>query len=400
MVDILKIIAHQLPALGTLLLVLMLISIFMDSAIKPELKLRFFRKLYRRKSDRQAGLIAEIPLYYAVISSLVGLPSIRKLIVRSIIITILMLALLTALQANLRNEEFTTKTLPFIDGIVDFDLHIWLMLLGVVIIDLISIYQTLTFIRISRGCRNVLELGFVATADILLSLILFITIFPIFAAIAVMSNIPSANTFYALISATPTLQDRSLIERLQSFLVFNPLKDPDLVPKAEIDRLAGRRWHFRQYNLAYLSSAEKDLTLARAITEAQRAGSLASQTRGNLTDQEVFDVFHKFFQKDRTIKSVEVIDTHETLVAAYILLKIETSNSIQYRRILQTYVSVMKELNFLDENLANVLALKSTNITGNTIAFQYAVVEARNRALNSNQDKYIYCDGRYEVIKC
>jgi hypothetical protein len=142
---------------------------FLDWRLKDPLKSKFLNSMYGKASKRRSWT-GELPTYYATIHTLFGLGGLGSFLLRSALATAIMLISLTLLQAVVNQDGFINSTLPFLESVARFEGRALTLLVGVLFVDLLSIYQTATFLRISRGCQNLFEVLFLSLADVLVSL--------------------------------------------------------------------------------------------------------------------------------------------------------------------------------------------------------------------------------------
>jgi hypothetical protein len=121
-----------------------------------------------------------------------------------------------ALQAALRPYAFQQVTLPFLRGILDLDVRVLSFLGGVLFIDTVSIYQTMLFLRIARGCRNVGEFLFISFADVVMSFLIFIFLIPLFVTIPFLSSSPRERTLDFVLTSEAVKQDADVLSSLRA----------------------------------------------------------------------------------------------------------------------------------------------------------------------------------------
>jgi hypothetical protein len=393
LIEIFRNVTDQFLPIGGLLTTLFAIVSFLDWKLKDEIKLNLLNAVYG-PTQRSRSWAGELPSYYSAIYSLFGLKGISSFLPRSILATIAMLAVLSFLQATINNRGFSEDTIPFFVRVLAFDSRAIIPFVGVLIIDLISIYQTSTFLRISRGCQNFWEVLFLSIADVLMSVLLFIVLFPLFVAISFFVNVPRNKTFSVLISSSVTKQNPSYAD-LRSFLLFDP-RSKDQTPEGVVANLLERKWHFRSYDV-YANAGTPDPKPLEILKHSSTTGNILVQTRGNLTDQKVIDILARILKERPYIKSLSLVDSTQSFYSAYASLRLSVDNSVAFAFFGRTYGGLVRQINFLDADLLRVLSLRSPQLTGNDVAFQYNLKTVSSRLLREDREQYVYCDGKSHV---
>jgi hypothetical protein len=393
-VEILKKIFEQSIQIGALASVMLAIFVFLDWRLKDQLKSKFLNSIYGRTSKRGIWS-AELPTYYAAIHSLFGLSGFRSFLLRSALATAVMLISLTSLQALVNEDGFTDATLPFFESVVRFEGRSITLIIGVLIIDFLSIYQTATFLRISRGCQNIFDVLFLSLADVLVSILLFIIIFPFFITASFFINAPQTGAFSILISSTLTKQNAGLSD-LRSLLLFDPRSKGEMTEES-LANLRDRKWQFRSYDISTYSNDGK-ITLQGAIRSANNAGSIVVQTRGNLEDEKVMQILIEMLRERPYVKSASISESTQGLFSAYALARLAVLNRVTFDFFWKTYGTLVGQINFLDADLLRVLTLHSPGLTANDVAFQYNRLSLLPRIVRGNLEEYIYCDGDYNSV--
>jgi hypothetical protein len=391
--ELAKLIFEKSVPIGILLSVLFLISAFLDWKLKDELKIKFLNSVYG-KPTKSRSWTGELPTYYSAIHSLFGLGKLSKFLPRSVLATIIMLSCLSFLQAVVNDAGFDDDTAPFFARVLSLDGRALVIFIGIIIIDLISIYQTSTFLRISRGCQNIWEVIFLSIADLLISVLLFIVLFPIFVTASFLINVPKTKSFPILISSTLTKQTSDLYT-LKSFLLFDPRSKVE-IPNQTYTNLLERKWHFRNYNISTFNG-HSDAKLDEVVKSSNTVGNILLQTRGNITDDKVFEILVHTLKERPYIKSAATTESIQSFYSAYSFVQLTVDNSITPSFFLKTYGGLVRQINFLDADLLKVLSLTSPALSGNDAAFQYNLRSLSSRVLTQDKEQYIYCDGKYSV---
>ncbi|WNV08195.1 hypothetical protein [Tardiphaga sp. 709] len=390
-IDFLKLLLERSFSIGVFAIALFSVAALLDWKLKDSLKGKFLNSVYGRPSKSWTG---ELPTYYSAIHSLFGLGSFSKFLPRSIIATILMLACLSLLQAVVNEYGFETDTAPFFGRVLALDGRAAFIFVGIVTIDLISIYQTTTFLRISRGCQNVWEVIFLSIADVAISILLFIVIFPVFVTGAFFINVPKSKSFPILLSSTLTKQSSDL-SSLRSFLIFDPRSKEDLSAET-LASLLERKWHFRNYEISTFKGP-LSAKLQDVVKGATSVGNILVQTKGIITDEKVFEVIIQTLKARPYTKSVNTIESVQNFYSAYAYVQLTVDNRITPNFFWRTYGGLIRQINFLDSDLLEVLTLNSPALSGNDAAFQYNLRSMNSKILREDKEQYIYCDGKYSV---
>jgi hypothetical protein len=305
-----------------------------------------------------------------------------------------MLTCLSLLQAVVNGHGFENDTVPFFGRVLSLEGRAVVLFVGIITVDLISIYQTSTFLRISRGCQNVWEVIFLSIADVLISVLLFIVLFPIFVTASFFINVQKTKSFPILISSTLTKQSSNLYA-IRSFLLFDPRSKVEITDETYTNLLE-RKWHFRSYEISSFKGPI-DAKLENVVKSASTVGSILVQTRGNITDDKVFDIFVRTLRERPYIKSASTTESVQNFYSAYSFIQLTVDNSITPGFFLRTYGGLVRQINFLDSDLLEVLSLTSPALSGNDAAFQYNLRSMSSRVLTQEKEQYVYCDGKYSV---
>jgi len=367
----------------------------LDWALKDELKKKFLHVVYGERESRPS-LSEQLSASYDILSTLFGGRGFFVFVRRSLLMTTVMLIVLTLLQSMVNSEVFASTTVPFIRRLLSLQGGALLLIIGVGIIDLISIYQTITFLRISRGCKNLWEVSFLSAADILLSLILFIMLFPFFVTIGFLANAPTISSFDVILSAALTNQTTNANDILRSLLVFDPRKSSD-VPNEAVDALAGRKWFFRNYQIAVYVGDEAKPSLKDALHNSRSAGSMVLQTRGNLSDVRVFEILETMLRARRYVREVSPLEAAANFYTTYALIRLNVLTGISFTHFWSTYADVLRMANFLDSELFRIIQLDAPEISANDIALRYNLNAMTLRWSDYSCEQYIYCDGAFSV---
>jgi hypothetical protein len=306
-----------------------------------------------------------------------------------------MLILLSSLQAIVNNNGFLEATVPFFESVTRLEGRSVTLLVGVLTIDFLSIYQTATFLRISRGCQNILDVLFLSLADVLVSVLLFIIIFPFFITASFFINAPQTGSFSILISSTLTKQNAG-VNDLRSFLLFDPRSKGEITEES-LANLRDRKWQFRSYDISTYSNDVK-ITLQDAIKSANSAGSIAVQTRGNLADERVMQIMMEILRARPYVRSASIAESTQGFFSAYTLARLAVLNRVTFEFFWKTYGALVGQINFLDADLLRVLTLHSPDMTANDVAFQYNRLSLLPRVVRGNLEEYVYCDGNYSSV--
>lgn len=395
-IELAKAIFAQWIWISLLVSALLAASAFLDANLKDELKSKFLGSVYGSEyKDR--SWTGELPSYYAAIHALFGLGNFGVFVFRSAAATAIMLALLSFLQAIVNPDGFSDATAPLFTHALRFDGRAITLLLGIFVVDLVSIYQTATFLRISRGCQNIAELLFLSAADVIISILLFIIIFPLFVTLSFFANAPQSRSFSILLSSGLTRQDTT-ISAIRSVLLFDPRARATL-SEDNLKNLLERKWHFRNIDVSTYNSNNK-LTLQEAINSANGAGTIVVQTRGNITDGKVMETLIHMLRNRPFIGSASVMDSSQGFYNSYSLVQLSVLNKITMEFFWKIYGTLVGQMNFLDSELIDVLTLRSPRLTTNDVAFQYNRLSLLPpiRGLSSGEE-YIYCDGKHIVAK-
>lgn len=391
--ELIKLIYEKSFAIGGFISALFAISAFLDWKLKDGLKIAFLNSVYG-KSQKQRSWTGELPTYYSAIHSLFGLGRFSSFLLRSILATIVMLSCLSFLQAIVNDTGFDSDTAPFFGRVFSLDGRAVVLFVGVIAIDLISIYQTSTFLRISRGCQNIWEVLFLSISDILISILLFIVLFPLFVTASFFINVQKTKSFPILLSSTLTKQSSNLYA-IRSFMLFDPRSRTEFSEET-FTSLLERKWHFRSYDISTFKGPN-DAKLEDVVRSSSTVGSVLVQTRGNITDEKVFNIFVQTLRERPYITSASPRHTAQNFYNAYSFVQLTVDNSITPSFFFKTYGGLVRQINFLDSNLLKVLSLTSPSLSGNDAAFQYNLRSMSSRILTQDKEQYVYCDGKYSV---
>jgi hypothetical protein len=391
--ELAKLIFDRSVPIGILLSILFAITAFLDWKLRDELKRKFLNSVYG-KSAKARSWTGELPTYYSAVHSLFGLGQLSKFLPRSILATIIMLSGLSFLQAVVNSPGFENDTVPFFNSVLSLDGRAVILFLGIIAVDLISIYQTSTFLRISRGCQNVWEVIFLSIADVMISILLFIVLFPFFVAASFFINVEKTKSFPILMSSTLTKQSSNLYA-IRSFLLFDPRSKVEMSDET-FTNLLERKWHFRSYDISTFKDPA-ETKLENIVKSSSVVGSVLLQTRGKITDEKVFEIFVHFLKERPYIKHASTIESVQNFYNAYSTIQLTVDNSITPGFFLKTYGGLVRQINFLDSDLLRVFTLASPALSGNDAAFQYNLRLMSSRVLTQDKEQYIYCDGKFSV---
>jgi len=398
--QLLRLISGYIPVYGALVLAIAALAIFMDRMIKQDLKKSLLAKLYGSPRDQNAvGALRVVPLYYRILQELFGLSTKKSFVTRSALVTLLLLTILFLFQALVSYSDFSRITIPFLRQLLVPDGRFWIIIAGVVIVDLISIYQTITFLRISRGCHNVWEVLFVAAADFLLSISLFILIFPIFVTFAFFQS-SKPEPIYILLSSRPTAQGGLVASEIASFLVFSSPTDAEnkYLNNSETQPQIERKWFYRSYPVWIYGSSSPNPKIKDVLASGRVIGHVALQTRGEISDVQAHELIRKLIERASEVRKVETIESNDGFFSSHSLLYLAAEPQIEYKYFWLTYSSVLKAINFLDAQFIQIVTLHTPTVSQNTVMSAYNLAVAIPTLFDQTRVQYVSCDGKITQI--
>jgi hypothetical protein len=383
---------EKIPTYGLLLCVVFSIALLLDRKIKPALKKRLANRLFGTSS----ATIEDVSVYYDVTRHIFG-HTFGIFILRSALTTTATLTVLILIQSLFDSRDFDRTTFPFLQSVITLKTPAIFVLLGVFIIDQISIYQTITFLRIARTCKNFFEIFFIGFADFLLSITIFILIFPFFVTVAFL-QINKSVTYDVALSGTPTAQGSFSTSDLLDLLVFHP---PGTLyeKRSATKETEERHWFLRLYPVYTYEHEGQSPTLKDALANGSRIGSVLVQTKGLVSDVELFGVLKNLLEKQPGIAAVKMLDSNDGMFGSSALLSVIARPRVQYRYFWRTYSAMLKQINFLDEQFVRVVTLRSSTISQNTVLYSYAMASSLPTLLDERRDAYIFCDGKIDTVE-
>jgi hypothetical protein len=178
-------------------------------------------------------------------------------------------------------------------------------------------------------------------------------------------------------------------------MLFDPRSKVEITEETYTSLLE-RKWHFRSYDISTFRGPS-DAKLEDVVKSASAVGSILVQTRGNIADEKVFEILVRTLKERPYIKSASTTEAVQNFFSAYSFIQLTVDNSITPGFFLKTYGGLVRQVNFLDSDLLEVLSLTSPALSGNDAAFQYNLRSMSSRVLTQDKEQYIYCDGKYSV---
>jgi hypothetical protein len=386
---------NHLP-FGILIVGAVLVSWLADRTnfVATEIKTRLIRNLYGATTLREAdGTYSGAKTVYDTIRAIFGARSISSFLFRSALVTLMMLTVLFLLQAYTKGNEFDKVSDPFLTSLWNRDASAWIIVIGVIVVDFLSISQTIFFLRISAYCRAVWEIIVLTAADIILSLVIFIFILPIFVTAGFLVPQKTDGTVVALLSTTePTRQTSQNYNLLRSLLIFDPRH-----PSADIEDIASdirrRQWLSYEYKVSVVRRRDADSGIEEVFHKALSAGSLSVLAHGHVDNLQALEFVADALKREPEISGVKILEKYNTFYAAMILLRYRATPAIQLSYFSRVYSSVLTQMNFLDDKIFDIIRFSSPSISQSDVIAAYSSATATSKYFRSSHRQYNWCDG-------
>lgn len=370
------------------------LSAWLDKQLGEEFKSAIVHRVFGRSSDSSPSTKKSIGKLYTAIESIYNFNKRSSFIRRAIFTSIIFIVILILLQYIFNNENFLKSTLPFIERMVTLDIRVYIFFIGILTIDVISIYQTLLFMRIARSCENVVEFLFVSFADLVMSFIVFIVVIPFFITSSFLFSQNKDSEIEFVLSTVESPKSYSTYDAIRDFLVFDPRKTRP--SEVEVDgEVRQKGWNILYYSVLARTSNTVPLTIGDIVKTSTNSYGMIIQMRGLSNLEEAAFAFREILAKSDNVSTVKSLDFYDNFLGgAYDLLKVNTNYTTGYKFFVSNYFSIMKEINFFDENLLKVIKLGKFSIDENEIYQAYNVKSALSLMRDEKRRYYIYCDGK------
>jgi len=359
-----------IPELGipAVVAVFLAISVLLDRYSRPAHKRQLSRALFRPGTP-------DYPYQhrFAVIHALVGRffsGTIIGCLFKLTLLRISFISFIIILQYYINNDNFNESSKYFLDGMLKFNNTYIYILLSFVIIDIISFYQTVFFLRIASYSQNIVQVGFLGIADIIMSLFLVIMILPFFMSVIVIAT-ASRDRQEALIAfSAGQLPQRLDLYGLSSFLIFEPEARSQEAREQSIANLQGAGWTYDAFSISIEANDLDADTVDRAKDFKYLFGQRLVFSKGIKSVNELPEMISDMLEFSEPYIRSYVTDSYKSPLGQYVfIIRIEGEYSPRLSPIPSIYCHVMRSVNFFDIDLPDVFTLGGKIVSDNEIHY-------------------------------
>lgn len=341
----------------------------MDRYLRQDLKNRLADSVY---GSANSTLAERITLLHGLIQTSLGSSTLTKLL-RLTTVSIISIVFIYSIQFHANRQSFDSIFANIVTNLRENPTFILLTATSFVIIDLISFFQTLTFMRLTGNCKNIFEIAFLAIADITLSLFIVIAVLPVLIFVVhKTTTFPQERTVHLAISGGLQRQDLSIYEVLRMAVPTIRPSSPEEESafKGDLANFNASGWYYNMPNLSATDKGAPELDQAVAGLEFRYGQSLYF-TKGDMTiEEEGLMLAEALTMHSNIVKAVFKDGYSDTFGNYVVILEIVGTGDYSRLSLLANYPSLMSDVNFFGQDFGKVFNFAEKGYTENQLAWE------------------------------
>jgi hypothetical protein len=374
--------------------ILLSIALWLDAKLKPTIKQRLLGDLAVKDAPSDLIVSRRLEYFYTLLTIIFPTASLSKYVWRCAVATLLLLVAILLLQYTLAPLQFNRVSLAFLNRAIT-EFRAFFILLGFFVVDMVSVYMTILFVRLGKNCRNVGEFLFVAMADIATTFVIFMLVFPLFVTTAFLVRQNEQTHVRFVLTGSPTNQNTILSSTAADILVIRP-PTPSGVNEdlGQFAQTSG--WYFEVYQVFIGESADQQQTAKDVVAQKQSISPLIFQIRNDTDADDVYGSLNSMLSETEYVSSATLVKSESgALGSSYGLYDIVSTYSLGFDEFGSTYFDIMKRINFFDQNIfASAFSLRSSVFDENDA--YYALSENRQLHAPRTVRGLLMCDGKVQ----
>ncbi|MCJ8149102.1 hypothetical protein [Shinella sedimenti] len=363
----------------------------LDTHLKRDLRERFASYVF---GTSQQSVADRVMLFHAFLLNIIGRGFWRRAL-SLLIISVFSIVFIYSLQYLENGDEFNKYTYKYISSLFDFNAFSILVFISFVLVDVVSFFQTLTFSRLAAYCKNVIEVGFLAVSDLVVSFFLVIFILP---ALIFVSHKLAARSHEATIRVAlqDSLQEQSLSIRTALLMAAPRAGESDFERASDesvevkVGDLAERGWSYGT-PLMFIAPAHADVSVEKvAAKELTSVGNTVIFEKGVYSPEETSKIISEIIRSADGVVEVKPIDSYRDAFsnAIYTFDVVGTAGASNLK-FWNDYKYLLRDVNFFGDDLDSIFQFGSKIYSENEIMW----IGNLGKGVETINDRMIYkCD--------